>query len=80
MTRMILTSCHTHSVQCSQTILPCNHCNANQTSAECCLEFTTGGGYRMFLGLPGSALPPPNGAGSSVTLHTAMSNGYRAHI
>ena len=36
-TRMILTSCQNHSVRNS---LPCCHYSANQTSAECCLEFT----------------------------------------
>ena len=55
---MILTSCHTHTVQCLQIALPCCHCRANQTNAEWCLEFTTRGGYQMFHGLSGSDLPP----------------------
>ena len=55
MTSMILTSCQTHSVQCLQTVWPCCHCSANQTSAECCRKFTARGGYRMFPGLSGSA-------------------------
>ena len=44
MTRMILTSCQTHSVQhCSiaaqsQIVLPCRSRSANQTTSECCLE------------------------------------------
>ena len=46
-TSMILTPCQTQSVQCLQIVLPCCHCSANQTSAECCLEFTIQGGYRM---------------------------------
>ena len=46
MTRMILTSCQTHSVQVisifpqSQSVLPCRSCNANPTSSEYCLEVT----------------------------------------
>ena len=57
--------CHTHMV--IATILISLFCLAalqhNQTSPECCLEVTAQGGYRMFLGPPGSALPPPTGAG-----------------
>ena len=49
-TRMILTSCQTYSVQCLQIVLPCRHCSANQTSAECCLDFIARGGYPMFHG------------------------------
>ena len=40
LTSTIFTSCQTSSVQCPQIVLPCCHCSANQTSAECCLEFT----------------------------------------
>ena len=32
LTNIILTSCQTYSVQCSQIVLPCYHCSANQTS------------------------------------------------
>uniref|UniRef100_A0A7S4LIZ4 Uncharacterized protein n=1 Tax=Eutreptiella gymnastica TaxID=73025 RepID=A0A7S4LIZ4_9EUGL len=62
--RMILTSCQTHSAQCSQIVLPSCHCSANQSSTECCIEFTARGGYRMFHGLSGSALPLPTAPGS----------------
>ena len=56
-TSTILTSCHTHSVQGSQIVLPCCHCSTNQTSAECCLEFTSRGGYPMdCLGTPKRAV------------------------
>ena len=50
-TSMILTSCLTYSVHRLQIVLPCCHCSANETSAECCLEFVTtwhhlgGGGH-----------------------------------
>ena len=37
-------------------LLGCS-CSANQISTECCLEFATQCGYRMFLGLSGSAVP-----------------------
>ena len=56
---VILTSCQTQSVRYSQIVVPCCHRSANQTSTKCCLDFTTRGGYRMFHGLSGSALPPP---------------------
>ena len=39
------------------------HCSTPQTRAECCLEFTAVSGYRMFLGLSGSALSPSHCAG-----------------
>ena len=52
---MTLTSGHTHSVRCSQIVVPCCHCSANQISAEWCLGFTA----RVFHGLSGSAHPPP---------------------
>ena len=54
--------CHKHMVIATILSVPCLavlHRSANQTSAECCLEFTARGGYRMFLGLSGSALPHP---------------------
>ena len=35
------------------------HRTTNQSSAKCCLKFTTRGGHRMFLGLYGSRLPHP---------------------
>ena len=35
------------------------HCSIPQTRTKCCLEFAVVSGYRMFLGLSGSALPPP---------------------
>ena len=59
--------CHRHMV--IATMLP-GHCfavlhrSAHQTSAESCLGFTARGGYRMFLGLCGSALTPPLALGS----------------
>ena len=59
-TSVILTSCQTSSVQCSQFGLPCCHCSAHQTSAEGCLEFTAAqGGCRMFLRLSGRLFPLP---------------------
>ena len=72
----ILTSCQTHSVRCSLIVLPCCHCSANQTNAECCFAFTAGGGYQplraaieCFLGLSGSAYPPPTGGGGGLDPH-----------
>ena len=35
------------------------HCSIPQTRAGCCLDFIVVSGYRMFLGLSASALPPP---------------------
>ena len=45
-TRMILASCQPPSVHRSQIVSPCWRCSANQTSAECCREFTAWGGYQ----------------------------------
>ena len=39
------------------------HCSIPQMRAECCLEFTVGSGYGMFLGLSGSAGVIPAGGG-----------------
>ena len=41
-----------------QIVLPCCYCSANQTSADCCLEVTTRGGYGMYHGLS-ELFPPP---------------------
>ena len=46
---------HRYMVIATTLIVQCYallHCSANQTSAECRLEFTTRGGHRMFRGLP----------------------------
>ena len=46
--------CHRHMVIATILSVHCFallHHNANQTSAECCLEFTARGGYWMFPGL-----------------------------
>ena len=54
--------CHRYMVVATPLIVQCFallHCSANQTSAECGLEFTTAGGYRMFPWLSGSAVTFP---------------------
>ena len=49
------------------------HRSATQTSAECCLEFTTRGGYQMFSGLCGSAHPHQLALGSDEAAHWDLS-------
>ena len=53
--------CHRHMVIATNlsSLFDLLHCSIPQTRTECCLEFAVVSGYRMFLGLSGSALPPP---------------------
>ena len=53
--------CHRHMVIATNLIslFDLLHCSIPQMRSDCCLEFAVVSGYRMFLGLFGSALPPP---------------------